>query len=571
MGFTYKSSNVQAPDLYDPIDDNILLQGQKAIYDRTMAFAEEANKYKSAFFGQNAYGKDAEILKQKEAEYNAAISEVTKGGIESMEAQTAINAIINQASSDKDILGISQRTSAYEKELKNKQEAEAKGENFISPLLDQANTYYGSGKYYSDERFNGSGWNDPNVEKMKTEALKNVKVEKKQTLVNGVWVETEQYDPDALKTALSSVYSTPLVQKTMAYKFDNKYKDFDFAGQGVAQTENSINLARQQSQEAFRVLQTGKKGTPQYQKALEDYTESEAYINKYSPLLQNPTERGEMLKAQLRQDEINNEIELAMTSAQFKSESAIKESQFALNNQKYAQDREMKLLETKAQLFEGMSDIDQKKFLVNPNDPTINYSVAYQTIQTNKNKNARAAAPPVINPVTGEVVTGEAPIAKIKNQIGLLKAGTVSAQPTSSQTVKDVKQLINNASALIAQSLGISDQTEGDIIEDVKFDGGDVILDFNKIGAGNFKNLKGAKQDETWGDKIRVPASLVSEFIKINLINSGTYNASDFEDAPAQPFNNTPPKVGDKPNTNTVTPVTDSLANQGTPRGRTPR
>lgn len=329
MGFTYKSSNVQAPDLYDPIDDNILLQGQKAIYDRTMAFAEEANKYKSAFFGQNAYGKDAEILKQKEAEYNAAISEVTKGGIESMEAQTAINAIINQASSDKDILGISQRTSAYERELKNKQEAEAKGETYVSPLLRQADKYYNSGKYYADERFNKTGFVAP-TDKELDEIAKNTPEWEN-------WVTTGGYDINQKGKAVGTLQANylthfqnnPKWSQFLDDKFEQETEGLDLgavAQQGFAAIQQMFPyLPPQQQQQAYADLQEGLQIQQQNpyaegawkQKLRDDYFSNQAYMAAQAKTYVNTTDKkaNEYSKIAVQHQNAKELVELREKSA----------------------------------------------------------------------------------------------------------------------------------------------------------------------------------------------------------------------------------------------------------------
>lgn len=526
MGFTYKSSNVQAPDLYDPIDDNILLQGQKAIYDRTMAFAEEANKYKSAFFGQNAYGKDAEILKQKEAEYNAAISEVTKGGIESMEAQTAINAIINQASSDKDILGISQRTSAYERELKNKQEAEAKGEGFSSPLLQQAENYYSSGKYYTDERFNGSGWLTPNEAK----SMKSAKelVEKKKGWKenpDGTREEYEYYDPEDLKVALQQVYkSNPNYEKEFDFQFKNQTKDVNWDDYAKQENATLVQEAKNNMDLAATLYNSAKDETTK-QKALERYTEAQKTYSLYSDAYNNPSS-SEEVRQNYYNDFKNRKLQMsisAMDAEQRKpiAMNEIKKAQMDLKND-IVKDREKQILEL--EIASGISR----------NTPDF-FKVASTKVQTDKQTNAKLANPNykvVASDVIDDWTKEEWDKYVFQNDKGKVK-------------IADNDNAKEKLIALIQKN----PEDYQDIPEEI----------INSLSVEKIDIIDGGIEiDQGWKDFSPLP------------INSRRLMETRNKTLKKNEETTQPNKVG-APNNNTVTPVTDSLANQGTPRGRNPR
>lgn len=510
MGINRFSQAVNPPSLYKGTSDELDILSHQVPYERASNLVNSVNEAGQNIFGINAPGKDGEILAQKSQEVQAAIKELAKFGLDKPEIQGRINNLISSMSNDPDVLGITQRVGSYQKELENKKAAEAKGERYISPIIDQGDEYYSSGVYKRDTRFNQSGWLDPNVEKMKTEALKNVKVVKKQTLVNGVYKETEEYDPEQLQAALSNVYNNPLVQKTMDYQFDRKYKDFDFATEGVNKVSSVFNEAEIQKENAYSVLQKSKKGSVEYQKALEDYSEAEGFINKYAPLLQNPGKFGEDLKRQYKQDEINSQIKNDIIGSQFSSESAIKESQFALNNQKYEQDKQLKLFEAQTELFEGLTQEEQEKVIKQGNFNGVNLANAATKIQENKRKNAEAANPNITQ--------------RSENLVGYVREGVVKTGKEKKDVETAVKQNID--------AFKKSGFTNIKGIEKVTMDeNGDYVVDFDRVSM-NQLNLPIGVKNNIMGDEVKFTKE---EMAKILEVGQGVRKVEELQDPIPKP------------------------------------
>lgn len=341
--WTQSSSPVQRPDMYKPLSDEVILAQSKARYDRADQEAQKIGSTYNSLFGISTYGKDAEVLSQMQEQFKQQVGELSKQGLANPEVNSRINQLITQYSSDPDVLSVHKRKASLDQELTAKKEAEAKGNQYLCPICEQADEYYASGKYVRDKTFNQTGWLDPNVEKLKREGLKDVQKVKKTVLKNGVYITTEEYDPEQLSSLYKGIYSNPNVQKTMDYSFEKKYKNYDFATEGVKKFQSIVDQANLQKQNAWEAMQKNPHTSAKYIQAQQDMTEADEYITKYSSLLQNPGNLGENFKTQIKQDELNSLISEDIKGAQFSSEVDVKESGFALNNQKYAQDKQMEL------------------------------------------------------------------------------------------------------------------------------------------------------------------------------------------------------------------------------------
>lgn len=341
--WTQSSSPVQRPDMYKPLSDEVILAQSKARYDRADQEAQKIGSTYNSLFGISTYGKDAEVLSQMQEQFKQQVGELSKQGLANPEVNSRINQLITQYSSDPDVLSVHKRKASLDQELTAKKEAEAKGNQYLCPICEQADEYYASGKYVRDKTFNQTGWLDPNVEKLKREGLKDVQKVKKTVLKNGVYITTEEYDPEQLSSLYKGIYSNPNVQKTMDYSFEKKYKNYDFATEGVKKFQSIVDQANLQKQNAWEAMQKNPHTSAKYIQAQQDMTEADEYITKYSSLLQNPGNLGENFKTQIKQDELNNLISEDIKGAQFSSEVDVKESGFAQNNQRYQQDKQMEL------------------------------------------------------------------------------------------------------------------------------------------------------------------------------------------------------------------------------------
>lgn len=343
MAFTQFSQPVQRPDMYKPLSDEVILAQSKARYDRADQEAQKIGSTYNSLFGISTYGKDAEVLSQMQEQFKQQVGELSKQGLANPEVNSRINQLITQYSSDPDVLSVHKRKASLDQELTAKKEAEAKGNQYLCPICEQADEYYASGKYVRDKTFNQTGWLDPNVEKLKREGLKDVQKIKRQEYKNGIWHEWEEYDPEQLSSLYQGIYSNPNVQKTMDYSFEKKYKSYDFATEGVKKLQSSLDQYTLLKNNAWEVMQKNPHTSAKYIQAQQDMTEADERITKYSSLLQNPGNLGENLKTQIKQDELNSLINEDIKGAQFQSEVSVKDDQIYLANQKYAQDKQMEL------------------------------------------------------------------------------------------------------------------------------------------------------------------------------------------------------------------------------------
>jgi len=236
---------------------------------------------------------------------------------------------ITSVTKDPDMQGIMQRGYSYETELKNKKDAEAKNKNYYSPIIDQANNYMNAGTYLKESRFNGEGFVDPELQKLKAEYLKNVPKVKTQKKVGGYWVETESYDQDALNANLSELYSRPDIQKYLNYTFAQKYADVNWDDKGREKVTDLLTKAQQTAALAKANLAK----TPNDRKAIADLEEANGFVSNYQSLLSNPSLVGSQLRSSVINQDVQNMINEDIKSSNFMSQLSVNEDAFALKAQ----------------------------------------------------------------------------------------------------------------------------------------------------------------------------------------------------------------------------------------------
>lgn len=236
---------------------------------------------------------------------------------------------ITSVTKDPDMQGIMERGYSYESELKNKKDAETKGKNYYSSIIDQAVDYINNGKYFKETRFNGEGFIDPELQKLKAEYLKNVPKVKTQKKVGGYWVESESYDQDALNANLSELYSRPDAQKYLNYTFSQKYADVNWDDKGREKVTDLLTKAQQTANLAKANLAK----TPNDIKALADLAEANNFIENYQSLLNNPSLIGSQLKNAVINQDVQNMINEDIKTSNFMSQLSVNEDAFALKSQ----------------------------------------------------------------------------------------------------------------------------------------------------------------------------------------------------------------------------------------------
>ena len=350
------SQTIQPNQYVAPLDLNVYMKGVMYKEELAKQNLQDLSTVYSGLTSIPAYGKDAEMLQTKIQELKDNLGKMNISNLGDINTSSSLKQMIGQTSSDVDILNITRRGMVYTSELKRKKEAEAKNEFFTSPILDQAEKYYSGDTYIRDKTFNGDGWNTPQMGKLKAKYLEGVPKVKKQVKIGNYDYTIESYDDEAYKSRLQDMWNSPLVKKQMDYDFDQEYENYDFATEGVASAQKTIDKAKLQSDQAYHILQTSKQGSPTYNDALEKYQEAQSFITDYTPLVSNPGLLGENLKAKMKQDKINKSIELDIAGEQFSSVVDMKANQFELNTQKFGQDIYLKGIEHQNRMEEKQAE-----------------------------------------------------------------------------------------------------------------------------------------------------------------------------------------------------------------------
>jgi hypothetical protein len=266
---------------------------------------------------------------------------------------------ITSVTKDPDMQGIMQRGYSYETELKNKKDAEAKGKNYYSPIIDQANNYMNTGTYLKETRFNGEGFVDPELQKLKAEYLKNVPKVKTQKKVGGYWVETESYDQDALNANLSELYSRPDAQKYLNYTFAQKYADVNWDDKGREKVTDLLTKAQQTAALAKANLAK----TPNDRKAMADLEEANGFVSNYQSLLSNPSLVGSQLRSSVINQDVQNMINEDIKSSNFMSQLSVNEDAFALKSQDLSNSLTLKSVDERYKIAGELRDLQTKSGL----------------------------------------------------------------------------------------------------------------------------------------------------------------------------------------------------------------
>lgn len=155
-------SHVIEPNKFvSPIDLGVYQQGVQYSDQLAKQNLTDISALHNSIFNIPTYGKDKEKLMELDANLKQQLQGMNLSNLGSMKTSSQIKNLISSAANNPDVAGIAQRYGSYSQELKKQQDAEAKGQTYVSPLLRQANNYYNSGTYKTDTRFNGSGFVAP--------------------------------------------------------------------------------------------------------------------------------------------------------------------------------------------------------------------------------------------------------------------------------------------------------------------------------------------------------------------------------------------------------------------------
>lgn len=172
MGFTQYSSPLAPADMYQPLPLEQILQGAKAVYDRgEQNFEKIQGLINAAYSIPSLPGKDTEVKNKKMQQYMANVQELAKGNLSDPRVANQIQGYISSVAQDPDMIGIAERGTFYANILKEKKEAEAKGNKYYNQGFFEVNRYLQGNTYIRDQRFTNKGGIAPD----EAEILKKVK------------------------------------------------------------------------------------------------------------------------------------------------------------------------------------------------------------------------------------------------------------------------------------------------------------------------------------------------------------------------------------------------------------
>ena len=168
MAFSPFSQIVQPAPWVDPINLDLLRQGN--MYKEEIARQNLSNLSESvqALASTPAYGKDAEKLQEKMEELKSQISGLNLSDVSDYNTMGQIKGVINQFSNDTDMLAIGKRGNFYKSELQKEQQYNEKGLKYRSPSKKSLEEYYNSGIYATNPESVtfSSGWQMPDQAKI---------------------------------------------------------------------------------------------------------------------------------------------------------------------------------------------------------------------------------------------------------------------------------------------------------------------------------------------------------------------------------------------------------------------
>ena len=159
MAFTPYSTPVEPVEWKPPVSEDLLLKGalftDKNIQDNT----QKANDIIDQLY--NIPSLPGEDTKKKQEIIDGVLQQVSKISHNDFRSPSTLNQLkgyISQVTSNPDFMNIAERGTTFQQEYKRKQDAEAKGRQYYSPILDQAENYMNQGLYIRDTKFNGMGF-----------------------------------------------------------------------------------------------------------------------------------------------------------------------------------------------------------------------------------------------------------------------------------------------------------------------------------------------------------------------------------------------------------------------------
>lgn len=280
MAFSAYSQIVKPAEYVEPIPTDLLLKG--AVYEQSniekgLETVDQMNTLLDAI--PSLPGEDTRVKEQLINGVKQQISQMAPSDFANPNVRYQLKNYINQITKNEDILGIAERATKYNNDLKAYKELQAKGQN-ISPWnlasLQQAQDYIKQGKYLKDTRFTGEVQADPDLIKFKNTILDNLKDQTTEVYnpKTGRIETTTGVSPERIASALyEGIKSDGNMQNYYNSQFNYLTKDANW------QDEYQKHLSEQLAKQQF--ILNSRTSTPQ------ERQEAAKFIQDYPTISQN--------------------------------------------------------------------------------------------------------------------------------------------------------------------------------------------------------------------------------------------------------------------------------------------
>jgi len=403
MPISQYSTIVNAPTYVPPIPLEYLAQGYEANEARAVDVSEGVDKAISYYDNfPTASPQDKKVLQEKLMQYKSNIDKFATQDLGNPQVGRELTKYVKSIANDEDILAITTRGTIAAQEQKKRAEAEAKGRQYTSPILDGLSEYANSGTYLRNPNLSyENGWVNSETDKTIKQAVDMAPDEKRAIYdpKTGQYTNIVTKNKDNIRKNLEILYSQdPNAQKTLDYNFKKQYKNLDFANKGREIIDTDIyNL----QDEIYKGRINGID--------VSDLTERLASLNK---IKNNPNMLGSLLKDKYYQDYKNDYFNTVASANDYLSNSIPELSESDKLNRQLGSQKALAL-------YNAQLDAGQIK------------GIPAKTTEAQKQSlNARADVQAVDNYWT----------AKDANSVlGLLKAGKYTTDATQAEFTPDNK------------------------------------------------------------------------------------------------------------------------------------
>lgn len=487
-----------------------------------------------------AFGADSEMLSKKLQKLKSDMSGLNLTNLGDYNTISQIKGLIGSFKNDEEVLNATKRGNFYKQELEKEEEYTKKGLKYRSPTKESLEKYYNSGEYIPNPKINFSGgWVMPDQAKIMKAAKDLVEPEIIFTTdAQGRRQEIKRYNPEDLKLAIEQVSnSDPNYEKELSYQFQEQYGNTDWDEYFKQEHSTLVSQALKNKEIATSFYQKTKDS--KYLKMIE---QADNIINTFSDTYENPSSP-EQSKLKAFQDFKNKQIYQAVSAmdAEQKKPLAmdeIKKAQMDLSNDwkkiQWQAEKEIAVAKKKAEL--GIGTGSGGDYLVRPD-----YD-AFQNAVTSSQKRM--------------VMDWRGGSDLMEN----IRDYTEEPKQYEGKKIINFTELPSNIQNTflgfdaVKSSLKKGEKISGIIIDESDPTNKKYIPIISNSQGTDFKIAKSAGQDVIVDDN--------SIKLKTQQVKEEKLPGKD----PQQPTTET-----NNSNNNIVTPMTDSLANQGTPRGRNSR